>query len=141
MSPCYLPIMPFGTEHHAKLLSILGATPFPYSRGFSPNLHISGDTTPCRTLQCRLLALPLQAPRPGGRVSVFLSAHCHFQPCFSTYGSEVKYHPASPSLLSPLSPHSLRTWTLTCLPQTPSRPWPPHSCYFSLHSTSPRRTL
>lgn len=37
MSPCYLPIiMPFGTEHHAKLLSILGATPFPYSLGFSP---------------------------------------------------------------------------------------------------------
>lgn len=40
-----------------------------------------------------------------------------------------------PITVTPLSSHSLRTWTLTCLPQTPPLPWPPHSCYLSLHST------
>lgn len=99
MSPCYLPIiMPFGTEHHAKLLSILGATPFPYSLGFSPKpaypLPAELFSAGCSLSHSRLLG-----PAVGSVSSLVLTATSSH--CFSTYGSEVKYHPASPSLLAP----------------------------------------
>lgn len=81
MSLYHLPIISSGTEYHAnKLLSILGPYILPLLCLFiSPETSISpGDTTSYSSLQCRLFSSS-RFHRPGGGVSVFLSATCSFQ--------------------------------------------------------------